>query len=131
MYSCGYDGVNGVLLETDLESHRRQFELLLVDVQHTKGMPGHKTDIKDAEWTADFLQHGLLRVSFVPPVPRRHLRELSRCRSTMLAERARPVNRLHKVLEDTNLILTAVVTNILGQRALTCWMLFCQEKRSG
>src|SRR6266705_196015 len=79
-----------------------QFELLLVNAQHIKAVPGRKTDIKDAEWIADLLQHGLLRPSFVPPAPQRHLRELTRYRSTLLAERARLVNRLHKVLGDTN-----------------------------
>jgi transposase len=97
-----------------LEEH---FELLLVNAQHIKAVPGRKTDIKDAEWIADLLQHGLLRASFVPPAPQRHLRELTRYRSTLLAERARLVNRLHKVLEDTNLKLTAVVTNIMGLSA--------------
>jgi transposase len=91
-----------------------QFELLLVNAQHIKAVPGRKTDIKDAEWIADLLQHGLLRASFVPPAPQRHLRELTRYRSTRFSERARLVNRLHKVLEDTNLKLTAVVTNIMG-----------------
>lgn len=94
-----------------------QFELLLVNAQHIKAVPGRKTDIKDAEWIADLLQHGLLRARFVPPAPQRHLRELTRYRSTLLAERARLVNRLHKVLEDTNLKLTAVVTNIMGLSA--------------
>ena len=94
-----------------------QFDLLLVNAQHIKAVPGRKTDIKDAEWIADLLQHGLLRPSFVPPAPQRHLRELTRYRSTLLSERARLVNRLHKVLEDTNLKLTAVVTNIMGLSA--------------
>ena len=84
---------------------------------HIKAVPGRKTDIKDAEWIADLLQHGLLRASFVPPAPQRHLRELTRYRSTLLAERARLVNRLHKVLEDTHLKLTAVVTNSMGLSA--------------
>jgi transposase len=94
-----------------------QFELLLVNAQHIKAVPGRKTDTKDAEWIADLLQHGLLRASFVPPAPQRRLRELTRYRSTLLAERARLVNRLHKVLEDTNLKLTAVVTNVMGLSA--------------
>lgn len=94
-----------------------QFELLLVNAQHIKTVPGRKTDIKDAEWIADLLQHGWLRASFVPPAPQRHLRELTRYRSTLLAERARLVNRLHTVLEDTTLKLTAVVTNIMGLSA--------------
>jgi transposase len=71
-----------------------QFEVLLVNAQHIKAVPGRKTDIKDAEWIADLLQHGLLRPSFIPPAPQRHLRELTRYRSTLLAERARLVNRL-------------------------------------
>jgi len=94
-----------------------QFELLLVNAQHIKAVPGRKTDTKDAEWIADLLQHGLLRASFVPPAPQRRLRELTRYRSTLSAERARLVNRLHKVLEDTNLKLTAVVTNVMGLSA--------------
>ncbi len=91
-----------------------QFEVLLVNAQHIKTVPGRKTDIKDAEWIADLLQHGLLRPSFIPPAPQRHLRDLTRYRSTLVAERARLVNRLHKVLEDTNLKLTSVATNVLG-----------------
>lgn len=94
-----------------------QFGLLLVNAQHIKAVPGRKTDIKDAEWIADLLQHGLLRASFVPPAPQRRLRELTRYRSTLLAERARLVNRLHNVLEDTNLKQTAVVTNVMGLSA--------------
>jgi transposase len=94
-----------------------QFEVLLVNAQHIKAVPGRKTDMKDAEWMADLLQHGLLRPSFIPPAPQRHLRDLTRYRSTRLSERARLVNRLQKVLEDTNLKLTSVATNILGVSA--------------
>jgi transposase len=94
-----------------------QFDVLLVNAQHIKAVPGRKTDIKDAEWIAELLQHGLLRPSFVPPRPQRQLRELTRYRTTLLAERARVVNRLQKVLEDTNLKLSAVATNILGLSA--------------
>ena len=91
--------------------------MLLVNAQHIKAVPGRKTASKDAEWIADLLQHGLLRPSFIPPAPQRHVRDLTRYRSTLLAERARLVNRLHKVLEDTNLKLTAVATNVLGVSA--------------
>lgn len=80
-------------------------------------MPGHKTDIRDAEWIADLLQHGLLHPSFVPSRPQRRLRELTRYRTTLLAERARVVNRLQKVLEDANLKLSTVATNIVGLSA--------------
>jgi transposase len=82
-----------------------------------KAVPGRKTDLKDAEWIADLLQHGLLRPSFIPPAPQRHLRDLTRYRSTLVAERARLVKRLHKVLEDTHLKLTSVATNVLGVSA--------------
>ncbi len=92
-----------------------EMELLLINAQHIKAVPGRKTDIKDAEWIADLLQHGLLRASFVPPRPQRELRELTRYRSTIVAERARLVNRLQKVLEDTNLKLTSVITDIMGK----------------
>jgi transposase len=94
-----------------------QCEVVLANAQHLKAVPGHKTDIKDAEWIADLLQHGLLRPSFIPPLAQRQLRELTRYRSTLVAERARLVNRLHKLLEDTNLKLTAVVTDVTGVSA--------------
>lgn len=102
-----------------------EMELLLVNAQHIKAVPGRKTDIKDAEWIADLLQHGLLRASFVPPRSQRELRELTRYRSTIVAERARLVNRLQKVLEDTNLKLTSVITDITGKsgRAILSAML--------
>jgi transposase len=81
-------------LETHLERVGEEMELLLVNAQHIKAVPGRKTDIKDAEWIADLLQHGLLRASFVPPRSQRELPELTRYRSTIVAERARLVNRL-------------------------------------
>src|SRR5579859_2300017 len=68
-----------------------ELELLLVNAQHFKAVPGRKTDTKDAEWIADLLQHGLLRASFVPPRPQRELREVTRYRSKLVAERARLV----------------------------------------
>src|SRR5213592_5055548 len=94
-----------------------QFELLLVNAQHIKAVPGRKTDIKDAEWIADLLQHGLLRPSFVPPAPQRHLRELTRQRTHLIQERASVVNRMQKVLEWANIKLAAVVTDVTGVSA--------------
>jgi hypothetical protein len=94
-----------------------QCEVLLANAHHLKAVPGHKTDSKDAEWIADLVQHGLLRPSFIPPLAQRQLRELTRYRSTLVAERARLVNRLHQLLEDTNLQLTAVVTKVTGVSA--------------
>ena len=76
------------------------FEVLLVNAQHIKAVPGRKTDVNDAEWLAELLQHGLLRASFVPPVGQRELRELTRYRTTFVRERATLVNRVQKVLEE-------------------------------
>jgi transposase len=97
-----------------LEGH---FELLVVNAQHIKAVPGRKTDVRDAEWIADLLQHGLLKGSFIPPAPQRELRELTRYRVSLVEERARTVNRLQKTLEDTNLKLGDVVTAIMGKSA--------------
>ncbi len=94
-----------------------QMSVLLVNAQHIKAVPGRKTDVKDAEWIADLLQHGLLRPSFIPPAPQRELRELTRYRSSLVADRARVINRLQKVLEDTNLKLASVVTDVTGVSA--------------
>src|SRR5258708_308550 len=94
-----------------LEGH---LEVLVVNAQHLKAVPGRKTDSKDAEWIADLLQHGLLRASFVPPRPQRELREVTRYRSKLVAERARLVNRIQKVLEDSNVKLASVATDITG-----------------
>ena len=92
-------------------------ELLLVNARHIKAVPGRKTDVRDAEWIADLLQHGLLTRSFVPPVAQLSLRDLTRHRSTLIEERARVVNRLQKTLEDTHLKLGDVATDILGKSA--------------
>ena len=93
------------------------FEMLVVNAQHVKTLPGRKTDVRDAEWIADLLQHGLLRASFIPSPNQRELRDLTRHRSTLVAERARIVNRLQKVLEDTNIKLASVAKDITGVSA--------------
>jgi transposase len=92
-------------------------EILLVNAQHCKNVPGRKTDVKDAEWLADLLRHGLLRASFVPPQPQRDLRELTRGRSILVADRARLLNRLQGVLESANIKLASVVSQIDGVSA--------------
>jgi transposase len=94
-----------------LEDH---FELLLVNATHVKKVPGRKTDVKDAEWLAQLLECGLLRGSFVPPRPIRELRDLTRYRKRLIEERAREVQRVHKVLEDAGIKLSSVATNALG-----------------
>lgn len=91
-----------------------RFELLLVNAQHIKNVPGRKTDQKDSEWIADLLQHGLLRGSFVPPIEIRHLRDLTRMRCRMRQDLATYANRIQKVLEDANIKLGSVVSDVLG-----------------
>jgi transposase len=90
------------------------FEVLLVNAQHVKAVPGRKTDVSDAEWLADLLRQGLLRASFIPPIAQRDLRDLTRFRSTFVRERATLVNRVQKVLEDANLKLASVASNVMG-----------------
>ena len=90
------------------------FQLMLVNPQHIKQVPGRKTDVKDAEWIATLLEHGLLRASFVPPAPQRAVRELTRTRTTFIRQRAEMVNRVQKVLEDANIKLASVATDVLG-----------------
>ncbi len=91
------------------------FELLLVNAQHIKAVPGRKTDVRDSEWIADLLRHGLLKGSYVPDRPQRELRELTRYRTSLIRERTAEVNRLQKTLEGANIKLAAVVTDIMGK----------------
>jgi transposase len=88
--------------------------VILVNAQHMKAVPGRKTDVKDSEWLADLLRHGLLKPSFIPPAPIRELRELTRYRTTLIHERTAEVNRLHKVLESANIKLGAVASEVMG-----------------
>jgi transposase len=90
------------------------FALLLVNAQHIKQVPGRKTDVRDCEWIADLLRHGLLRASFVPERPQRELRELTRYRTALARERAAEVNRLQKTLEGANVKLASVASDVLG-----------------
>jgi transposase len=90
------------------------WQLLLVNPQHLKRVPGRKTDVQDAEWIAQLLQCGLLRGSFVPPAAIRELRDLTRTRTTMEDEVTAVVNRIHKVLEDANIKLSTVASDIMG-----------------
>ena len=90
------------------------FEVWLLNAQHIQAVPGRKTDVRDAEWIAELLRHGLVRPSFIPPRPQRELRELTRQRTNFVRERATLVNRVQKVLEGTNLKLASVVSNVAG-----------------
>jgi len=95
-----------------LESH---FELVLANAAHVKNLPGRKTDVNDAMWLADLLAHGLIRASFVPPVAVQELRTLTRTRKQFVRERSAHVQRIEKVLEDANLKLGVVLSDIVGQ----------------
>jgi transposase len=94
-----------------------QFELMVVNAQHIKAVLGRKTDVKDAEWLAELLRQGLLKASLIPAAPQRQLRDLTRYRTSLVQERAREVNRLQKVLEDSNIKLASVVTDVMGVSA--------------
>jgi transposase len=91
-----------------------RFTVLLVNARHLKQVPGRKSDVRDCQWIAQLLQHGLLKGSFIPPRPQRELRDLTRHRTQLVEERARTVNRIHKVLEDANVKLASVATDLLG-----------------
>src|SRR4030081_3794758 len=91
-----------------------RFKLLLVNARDIKQVPGRKTDVKDCEWIADLLRHGLLKASFVPDRPQRELRELVRYRTTLVRERSTEVNRIQKTLEGANIKLGDVATDIVG-----------------
>lgn len=92
-----------------------QCTCLLVNAAHVSKVPGRKTDVRDCEWLAQLLEHGLLRGSFVPPVAIRELRDLTRYRAVLVQDRTREANRLHKVLTDAGIQLASVATNVLGK----------------
>lgn len=91
-----------------------KFTILLVNPQHMKALPGRKTDQKDSEWIADLLQHGLLRESFIPTAEIRELRDLTRLRVHLKQEVNRVRNRVHRILEDANVKLSCVVSDLFG-----------------
>ena len=91
-----------------------EFRVWVVNAHHMKAVPGRKTDVKDAEWIADLLRHGLLRSSFIPDRPQRELRELTRYRRSLVQERTREANRIQKVLEGANVKLGSVATDVGG-----------------
>ena len=90
------------------------FELIVANAQHIKAVPGRKTDVQDADWIADLLQHGLLRASFVPDQKQQDLRDFTRLRVSLVQEQTRLVNRVHKVLEAAGCKLSVVLSDIMG-----------------
>jgi transposase len=93
------------------------FDVMLVNARHIKQVPGRKTDVKDAEWIAQLLQHGLLKPSYIPEAPQRALRDLVRYRTKLIQNRSSEINRVQKVLEDANIKLGSVVSDIMGVSA--------------
>jgi len=87
---------------------------LVVNAKHMKAVPGRKTDVKDSEWIADLLKHGLLKASFIPSRDQRELRELVRYRKSIIEERSREVTRIQKILEGANIKLSSVASDVLG-----------------
>jgi transposase len=93
------------------------YELVVVNARHVKHVPGRKTDVKDSEWLAELMMHGLLKASFIPPRPQRALREMTRYRTTVVQERTRVVNRVQKLLEAANIKLSSVASDVMGVSA--------------
>jgi len=91
-----------------------RFTMLLVNARHLKQVPGRKSDVRDCQWIAQLLQYGLLKGSFIPPRSQRELRDLTRHRTQLVEEKARTANRIHKVLQDTNIKLSSVASDVLG-----------------
>lgn len=91
------------------------FEVILVNAKHIKNVPGRKTDVQDCQWIDQLLQHGLLRGSFIPPEPIRELRDLTRQRKQLVRQRASCVQRIQKVLEDANIKLSSVASDVVGK----------------
>ena len=92
-----------------------EINVMVVNAKHIKNVPGRKTDVKDAEWIAGLLQHGLLQGSYIPSREQRELRELIRYRRSLIEERAREINRIQKVLEGANIKLSSVARDVLGK----------------
>lgn len=95
-----------------------QIPVMVVNAQHIKGVPGRKTDVKDAEWIADLVRHGLVKASYIPNREQRELREITRYRQEIIEERARELNRIQAVLEGCNVKLGSVITDISGKSGM-------------
>jgi transposase len=106
-------------------------EVLLVNAHHIKAVPGRKTDVKDCEWIAELLEHGLLRASFIPPPPIRELRDLTRYRRTLVAQRATEANRVQQLLETANIKLGSVAADVLGKSGRLMLKALIARERDG
>ena len=123
----GHGGCGGRLGETHRWKHRQgapgrphyylledEFEVQLLNAAHMRNVPGRKTDVSDAAWIAQLVEHGLVRPSFVPPPPIRRLPDLTRYRSALTGERTREKQRLEKVLEDAGIKLSVFISDVFG-----------------
>lgn len=97
------------------------FELVLANAQHVRNVPGRKSDVNDATWLADLLAHGLIRGSFVPPTPIQELRDLTRTRNQLVREVGQHTQRIQKTLEDANIKLGSVISDITGRSGRAFW----------
>ena len=104
-------------------------ECWLLNAGHLKAVPGRKTDVKDSEWIAQLVAHGLVRPSFVPPPPIRELRDLTRYRKTVIEERTREVQRLEKILEDAGIKLSSVASSVVGVSGRAMLEALCAGER--
>ncbi len=104
--------------------------MILVNAQHLKRVPGRKTDVSDAQWIAELLQIGLLQASFIPPVGQRELRELTRYPISFIRERVNLVNRVQKLLEDANIKLASVASNVMGVSGRAMLMALLDDRLS-
>ena len=113
---CSHAGMEatGVYWKPVYNVLETKLSLLVANAEHIKAVPGRKTDVKDAEWIAELVRHGLVRASFIPERDQRDLRELTRYRTALTQDRSRAVNRLQKTLEGANIKLAAVLSDIMG-----------------
>lgn len=105
------------------------FELVLVNAAHMRQVPGHKTDVQDADWLADLLQHGLLKPSFVPDQPQQDLRDLTRLRVHLIQDRTQLINRILKVLQQGGIKLSGVLSNVMGVSGRAILQALCAGER--
>ena len=106
-------------------------EVVLVNARHVKAVPGRKTDVRDCEWLADLLRHGLLKASFIPPLEIRELRELTRYRQTLVREQASVANRVQRIIESGNIKLGQVASDVLGVSGRLMLRAVCEGETDG
>jgi transposase len=128
---CSHVGMEstGVLWRPIYDRLAGYFELVLVNAAHMKQVPGHKTDVQDADWLADLLQHGLLTPSFVPDQPQQDLRDLTRLRVHLIQDRTQLINRLLKVLQQAGIKLSGVLSEVMGVSGRAILAALCAGER--